>query len=252
MRDELPEDWPRPPRSARRVLTAAGLVVFALLLVFVTVGAAADGDAGAALLLGAGAVLLAHVAGLSVSLLRRPRAAVGGPAEGVTDQGEKGRAFRYSRWPYYWLSVTLGAAVVLAAGYAVLLALGGTTAGFVVAALLGGVALFLGWFLVVLLRLAPGVIVVTPTGVYHRSLVLEHFVPWHAVTGVEAQGPEPLLVVKAMPTPDMRVRRHTGRLGAFEGQFLPFLVARAFWLGGNAVPAYEALRELRPPRADAA
>ncbi|GGN44478.1 hypothetical protein GCM10010109_77730 [Actinoplanes campanulatus] len=39
-----------------------------------------------------------------------------------------------------------------------------------------------------------------------------------------------------------REHRQTGRLHAFEGGLLPFLVARTSWLGANAVPAYQALR----------
>ncbi|WIM94352.1 hypothetical protein ACTOB_006371 [Actinoplanes oblitus] len=51
-----------------------------------------------------------------------------------------------------------------------------------------------------------------------------------------------MIAVKAVPAEGTRERRLTGRLHAFEGQFLPFMVIRASWLGGNAVPAYRALR----------
>jgi hypothetical protein len=76
-----------------------------------------------------------------------------------------------------------------------------------------------------------------------EQLVLEHFVPWDAVVDVLARGGRtPWITVKAMPTSGMRERKHTGRLGAFEAQFLPFMVARTMWLGANALPAYRALR----------
>jgi hypothetical protein len=93
------------------------------------------------------------------------------------------------------------------------------------------------------LRLAPGTIVLTPTRIYHRSLVLEHFVPWEAVVDVQARdAPDPWITVKAVPVDGTRERHRTGRLHAFEGQALPFLVARSSWLGANTVPAYQAIR----------
>jgi hypothetical protein len=94
-----------------------------------------------------------------------------------------------------------------------------------------------------LLRLAPGKIVVTSTGIYHRSLFLEHFVPWAAVVDVLArEAASTWITVKAVPANGTREHRHTGRMGAFEGQALPFMVARAQWLGANALPAYRAIR----------
>jgi hypothetical protein len=91
--------------------------------------------------------------------------------------------------------------------------------------------------------LAPGVVVLTPTGIYHRSLVLEHFVPWEGVVDVLARGGRtPWITVKAIDTTGTRERRHTGRMGAFESQALPFMIIRAHWLGSNALPAYLALK----------
>jgi hypothetical protein len=80
-------------------------------------------------------------------------------------------------------------------------------------------------------------------------MLLEHFVPWDAVVDVLArENPDPRITVKAYPSNNARERRYTGRFGAFEGQFLPFLVARAYWLGANALPAYNALdRYFRTP-----
>ncbi|GIE44728.1 hypothetical protein Alo02nite_76260 [Actinoplanes lobatus] len=127
--------------------------------------------------------------------------------------------------------------VVLAAGFAVLMATDGTGTGWALA------AGFLGWFLVVLLRLAPGTLVVTTSGIYHRSLVLEHFVPWNAVVDILArEGTDPWITVKALPLDGTRQRQHTGRLHTFEGQALPFIVARSSWLRANTVPAYQAVK----------
>jgi hypothetical protein len=121
-------------------------------------------------------------------------------------------------------------------------ALANPPADWPVVVICGLLVAFLVWFLVAALRRAPGRIVLTVDGVVHRSLRFEHFVPWFAVRDVVAQpGTTPLLVVKAFPSDGTRARRWTGRLGAYELQFLPFVVARTYWLGARAVPAYPAL-----------
>jgi hypothetical protein len=53
---------------------------------------------------------------------------------------------------------------------------------------------------------------------------------------------DPWITVKALPMDDTRERRHTGRLHAFEGQALPFVVARSSWLRADTVPAYQAIK----------
>ncbi len=127
-------------------------------------------------------------------------------------------------------------------GFVVAFAQAGTAAAWVMALVLAAVALFIVWFLVVLQRLAPGAVVVTPTCVYHRSRAFERFVPWEAVVDVKArEGQTPWITVKALPTSEMRERRYTGRLSAgVEG--LPFMIVRTYWLGRNALPAYLTLK----------
>lgn len=238
-----PPGWPKPARSFGRMLTAGFFGLVTMLMVVVVVAAITTGDLLQAATFGLGAVLLGHLSGVAINMVRRPRPADGPPAIGTTDEGEEGVAFPYSRWPYYWLSVVLGSGGLLVVGFAIVSATKGTLAGWAIAIVAGLFAAFDGWFLVALLRLAPGVVVLTPTGIYHRSLVLEHFVPWDSVVDVLArEGRTPWITVKAMPMTGMRERRHTGRLGAFEAQFLPFMVVRAMWLGANAVPAYRSLR----------
>ncbi|MEV4283520.1 hypothetical protein [Actinoplanes xinjiangensis] len=236
-----PAGWPNPRRSAARILSAVFLAVITGVIALVAVASATTGDYLEAIGFGLAAVLVAHVTAIGVISLWRPRPAAGGPATGVTDQGERGLAFAYARLPYYLLAVTVAVVIVLAAGFAVLMATDGTGGALaVVGAVTAG---FLGWFLVVLMRLAPGTLVVTPSGIYHRSLVLEHFVPWDAVVDVLArEGTDPWITVKALPIDGTRQRRHTGRLHAFEGQALPFLVARSSWLRANTVPAYQAVK----------
>jgi hypothetical protein len=151
------------------------------------------------------------------------------------------------------LRTCVGLLVLGAAGFAVAMAMSSTMRGWVLAAVAAVCAAFIGWFLTVVLRLAPGVIVLTPTGIYHRSLALEHFVPWDAVVDIVArEGRDPWITVKAMPTSGTRERKHTGRLSAFEGQFLPFMVARTMWLGGNALPACALTSYFQHPTSDRA
>lgn len=240
---EPPTGWPAPHRSAVRVLAAVFLGLISGLIAVVSVAAAVTGDAVESIGFGLAAILAGHVTAIGITGLRRPRPATERPSAGVNDQGESGLAFPYSRLQYYLLTVTLVLVALLAAGFAAVMAAGGGATGWVLAVVSGGLAVFVGWFLIILLRLAPGTIVLTPSGIYHRSLVLEHFVPWGAVVDVQARdGPNPWITVKAMPMDGTRERRHTGRLHAFEGGLLPFLVARTSWLGANAVPAYQAIR----------
>jgi hypothetical protein len=238
-----PEGWPKPSRSATRVLSAAGFCLITLISVAVVISALATRDIALALIFALGAVLVGHLAGASLSFLRQRRPATDQPVVGVTDQGEQGLAFSYSRWPYYWLSAVLAVVALFAATFAVAFAAGGTATGWALAAVAAVSGLFIGWFLVLLLRLAPGRIVLTPTGIFHRSLVLDHFVPWEAVVGVQArEGRDPWITVEALPADGTRERRHAGRLGAFETQALPFMIVRTYWLGTNALPAYRALK----------
>jgi hypothetical protein len=240
---DLPAGWPRPRRSAVRVLAAVFLGLISGLVALVAVASVVTGDLVEAAGFGVAAVLAGHVAAIGVTGLWRPRPAAGPPSAGVTDQGESGLAFPYARLPYYLLTTTLVLVALLAASFAVVMAAGAGGAGWALAVIFGGFAVFVGWFVAVVLRLAPGTIVLTPSGIYHRSLVLEHFVPWDAVVDVLARdGPDTWITVKALPMDGTRERRHTGRLHAFEGGLLPFLVARTSWLGANAVPAYQAIR----------
>ena len=241
--EDPPAGWPKAHRTVLRVLSAAGFVVFTLVTAAVAAAAIATGDVADAIIFGAGTLLLAHLAGMSINIMQRPRPADHPPVTDVNDQGETGLVFRYAFWPYYWLSVVFALFTLGAVAFAVVIALRGTPTGWVLAALGLASGVLIGWYLVVLLRLAPGKIVLTSTGIYHRSLFLEHFVPWEAVVDVLArEAPSPWITVKALPTNRTRERRHTGRIGGFEGQALPFMIARTQWLGANALPAYRTIK----------
>jgi len=187
-----------------------------------------------------GAVYLAHIVGLGVwGLWGPPRPSRTG-ALTSTDNGPSGVSFPYSAWAYYWLTAIL---VMTTLGVGVITAFAAATAtakGLPVVAIL--VVLTLGplWLLVTMLRLAPGRITLSPTGVYHRSLTFTHFVPWYAIVEISAVWAGfPRIVAKALPSEDTRLIRYGGRFGTPE--FLPFLVVRARWLSADPVVAYHAL-----------
>jgi hypothetical protein len=107
---------------------------------------------------------------------------------------------------------------------------------------IGAVALVVGWVLVTMLWLAPGKVVISPTGVYHRSLTSTYFVPWPAVVAVSARWiGTPVIVVSATPSADSRVRRYMGRFGSGEVRFLPMMVIRTAWLAADPATVYHAL-----------
>jgi hypothetical protein len=236
----VPDGWPRARPSTGTVLAAGFLAVLAAAGIAGAVWAAASGRATAAVLLAAAAVYLGHIAGLGVSVWRHPRRGRA-PALGGTDRGEPGLAFTYARSPYYWLIAVLLLTALGLLGVTVVAAVTGTAAGWVIAVLALALAAVIGWFAAVVLRLAPGRLVLTPDGIYHRSLTFEHFVPWYAVYDVTAEsGPGPMLVVKANPADGTRVRRYSGRLGTHAARLLPFVAVPAYWLGANAGRAYRA------------
>lgn len=236
----LPPGWPRN-RPTAKIIASTGLVgLFTAAALAGAAVAAASDQPGATVALVLAAGYLGHFVGLGVSLSRRPAQVTPPRIVGRTDLGDPGLEIAYARGPYYWsISVTLLSALALA-GIAVIFALAGSPGALVVAVVGAIFAVVLGWLGVVFLRLAPGRLVLTPDGIYHRSLTFEHYVPWFAVYAVSAEtGDTPMLAIKAHPSDGTRLRRYTGRLGAFEAGFIPFIVARTYWLGGHATYAYQ-------------
>ncbi|MGK5684861.1 hypothetical protein [Actinoplanes sp. URMC 104] len=233
-----PEGWPRPKRSFRLVFAVGYLGLFAAGMLAGAVWAFTTDQFVAAVLLALGGIGFGHLAGLASSQLRAPSGR-GHATTGTTDQGETGLAYAYAAAPYYWLLTTLGLVALALVGATFLGVLAGEVAGWVIAALAATGAAYLLWFLFTVARLAPGRVVLTPSGIYHRSLTFEHFVPWWAVTEVVAdQEIHPVIAVKAYQAEGTR---RAGRFGTYEGQYFPIMVIRAYRLGANAVPAYEAL-----------
>jgi hypothetical protein len=92
-------------------------------------------------------------------------------------------------------------------------------------------------------RVARGRLVLRPDGIYHRSFTFEHFAPWHAVVDVSArQFRDPVIVVRAFPTEDTRIRRTSWLGNQQEFKLLPFLAVRGRSLAVDPAVAYHALR----------
>jgi hypothetical protein len=220
------------------VLGLAYLAVMTLGTGGVSVWALLSGQPAIGLAFAVATIYLGHIVGFGVWALWGPPRLHRRGAHRSTDPA--GVSFHYSTWAHYWLtSVLLLTALGLAAVAAVAAATA-TTGGALAAALLAIVALVLLWFLITMLRLAPGRLTLSSAGVEHRSLTHTHFVPWYAVFEISAVWAGfPLLVAKAAPSEGTWLIRHLGRFGTQD--FLPFLVVRVRWLATDPVVVYNAL-----------
>ena len=192
--------------------------------------------------LAAGAIFLGHVVGLSTRVWWPRRRSSRTSTLTATPDGTRGVTFIYSAWSYYWLMAVLVMTELVALAVTVAAGLSATVVGVVLAVVIGALAMGVGWFLVTMLRLAPGKLILSPAGVDHHSLTSTHFIPWSAIMGVSAEWVgTPIIVVKAFPSTDTRVRRYMGRFGSGEGQFLPLMVIRTAWLATDPTTVYDAL-----------
>jgi hypothetical protein len=200
------------------------------------------GQPVAGVLLAALAVFLGHILGLATRVWWIPRRSSRMGTLTAMPDGTKGVTFTYSGWSYYWLTTVLAICELVALVVTAALAVSATVVGVASAVIVGALVLATGWFLVSMLRLAPGKVILYPTGVYHRGLTSTHFIPWYAIFAVSAYWlGTPVIAVKAYPSEDTRVRRYMGRFGSGEVQFLPFMVIRTAWLAADPATVYHAL-----------
>jgi hypothetical protein len=215
---------------AAMTLGAGGLAVWALL----------SGRPATGLVSVLAAVYLAHVVGLGVSGLWGPPRPLRSGARSSSDDDCGGVSFHYSTWAYYWMTAVLVMTILGVAGFAAAAAATATAGGLLAACLLALMTVVLLWFVVTMLRLAPGRLTLSSTGIDHRGLTHSHLVPWYAIFEISAVWVGfPLLVAKAVPSEGTRLVRHLGRFGNQE--FLPFLVVRVRWLATDPVVVYDAL-----------
>jgi hypothetical protein len=226
-----PDEWSGQPRSG---LLLFGTVFMGLL----TLGTAAGvlwqvglGDPVGALILLAIAIYFGHMAALSLHSYRAGRRR--NDTTGVR-QGSQGLIFRYAFAPTYLLAAVLVMTVV----GLVLLNIVSTgragAQGYVVAAVAGISAILLIVFLVVMLRLAPGRVVVGPDGIHHRGLTFTHFVPWSAVTDVAALwAHSPVIFVRTIGSPETVTRNYLGRSAPGPQTLSPFDTISGRWLAAD-------------------
>jgi hypothetical protein len=215
---------------AAMTLGVGGLAVWALL----------SGQPATGVAFAVATVYLGHVVGLGVWGLWGPPRPLRSGARASSDDDSGGVSFHYSTWAYYWLTAVLVMTMLGVVGFAAAAAATATAGGLLAAALLALMTVVLLWFLITMLRLAPGRLTLSSTGIDHRSLTHTHFVPWYAIFEISAVWAGfPLLVAKAFPSEGTRLVRYLGRFGAQE--FLPFLVVRVRWLATDPVVVYDAL-----------
>lgn len=189
------------------------------------------GEVLTALALAGVAAYLGHVFGLGLhgALPGRRRR----DATGVTPSAD-GLTFRYAPAPTYWLAATTGLTTVLLVGATILAVGQGGIQGYVIAAVLALYAALLGWFFAVLLRLAPGRVVVGVDGIHHRGLTFTHDVGWHAVRDVVATWSNgPLVVIKTMPSPDTVTHNYLGWFRKGPQPLSPFTTVAGSWLASD-------------------
>lgn len=227
-RDRTPEPaaWSGRRLSPWPLLAVAFLAVLALLALVWAVAGVPDGDGVRAV----GGLVLALVLGAASGfLVVAARRGSGARVTLVPWPGGDGRAVRFG----YSLSAYCGFSLLVASCLLVFLCVG-AAAGSVLGVVMVAVAALLGWYLVAMLRHAPGGLLLSPDGLAHRGLTSFYSVPWDAVRAVETwRLGTSALVVKADPSPRSVLRRYTGRFDTGELEFLPFLVVRTYWLAAD-------------------
>lgn len=164
-----PTGWAGRQGSLRFSVAMVGLTLLVLGILALVVSAARSGEPGTAVVFSAGAFYVAHMVAFSVYSRRLRRGA--GRAPTLVDVSAGGRSVRfgYSAWPYDLLVAVL----VMSGLVTGLVAVAATTAGVVgvlLAVAFAALAVTVGWFVVMMLRLAPGELVLSPAGIHQRGL----------------------------------------------------------------------------------
>ncbi|WP_319461969.1 hypothetical protein [Micromonospora sp. RTP1Z1] len=227
--------------SVRFTMAMVGLTLLVLGTLALAVSAAGSAEPTTAVLLAAGAFYMAHVVASSVYSRRLRRGAGRAPTLVDLPAGGRGVRFAYSAWPYYLLLSVLVMSGLVTGLVAVAAATAGVV-GVLLAVAFAALAATVGWFVVTMLRLAPGELVLSPAGIHQRGLTFTQFVPWRDVYQVSAESIHtPILIVKANMSDDTRVRRYTGRFGTLESRLVPFVAVRPYWLATNPATVYHAV-----------
>ncbi|GAB3264601.1 hypothetical protein [Kineosporia babensis] len=237
---EIPPGWPQPRLSWK---LGTSLIVCALmgwgLCKFAEVGMQA-GDTALAIMFGSMGVLLLAIVVFNLFMLWQPRPSRRPPRLGWNHRDERGMAFFYARKPMIVFLLFLELCVVSQGGRLFAIEdLHPVIPGLVLTVFF----LVFNWILVGTYRDGRGKLVLTPSGVYHRSGVWEQFVPWELVTDVKAvkSRPQPSIEVAYVPAVTVLSRNHGTWLGVGVDPGWRIVIGTSP-LRGQAVPAYRALR----------
>lgn len=247
-----PETWPTPRPKLWMMLTVGYLSVLTLLACGLGFWALLSGQPGPAILLLGAGVYLGFVASLGLWLLRiRRRTSPKAITLRITGSDEDGVLIAYSGLLYRWLATMMLLTLAVLAGV-VLSGLAGwaippfsSPPGIASVVVLSAAGLYCLWIVIEMAsgRLARGCVVLSPQGIYHRSLTFEHFAPWCAVHTVSAEDVSgPLIVAKASPFDHTRVRRTSWAGKQQEFQLLPYMAVRGRSLATDPAVLYHALR----------
>ena len=217
-----PPGWPARPRAVL-MLSFVFLITVAIGMSCITVFQPYPEDRSLTIVISVLAVLLVVIligTGPLLRVRRRwwPRLVTACTA----GSGENGVCIPNSTWLYRWL-ITVVTVIGVSSGVLMWVVLrdGGPAREIwnLTLFLISVVALlYCGWFLIDVARgqIARGQVVLSPRGIYHRSVVQDEFVPWTAVLSVNAeyeQGPVIVLhVISGAPK-----RRMTTRLAFRRG-----------------------------------
>jgi hypothetical protein len=226
-----PAEWSGQRRSGLLLFAAGFMGLFTAAVAAAAGWQLTRGDEVSAVVFAVVAIYLGHLTALSVHSYRGGRHR--NDTTGVSQEPE-GLVFRYGAAPTYLLSAFVGMTTVALAGMSVLSAAQATAQGYVMAAVLGGLAVFMAVFLVVLLKLAPGRVVVGPDGVHHRGLTFTHFVPWEAVVDVAALwAHSPVIFIRTIGSSATVTRNYLGRSTPGPQALSPFDTISGRWLAAD-------------------
>jgi hypothetical protein len=226
-----PAEWTGQRRSGLLLFGAVFIGLFTLGTAAAAVRQITRGDPVGAVTLVAITVYFGHLTALSLHSYR------GGARRNDTTgvrQEPDGLVFRYASAPIYLLTAFLGMTVVALIVLSIVSAARADTGGYAIAAVTGVLAILLIVFLAVMLRLAPGQVVVGPDGVHHRGLTFTHFVPWSAVTDVAALWAHgPVIFIRTIGSPETVTRNYLGRSTPGPQALSPFDTIIGRWLAAD-------------------
>ncbi|QYN35499.1 hypothetical protein K1T35_45570 [Pseudonocardia sp. DSM 110487] len=214
--------------------------------------ASCSGEFGRAAFLLAVAVFFGAITALSSSMwLLRQRTSRGSVALERSGAEYDGIKIKFSAWPHCGLAVIMFMGFAFMAAHAAgwllswempsYLPRSDAFSGVVAAA----GALFCLWLFIEFAsgRIARGYLALTPTGIYHRSHIFEHYVPWSAVFEVSAVelSAGSFIAVNAFPAQGTHVRRTHWIGKTLEFRLLPYLMVRCRLLAVDPVLVYYAL-----------